>query len=239
MGFAPSLIALAPGLALGTWLNNAVSRGPARGLEVGLRSNCSTCGSTRSLLDSFAVLSYLSQRRKCRNCGTPRGLRYPALELGSAALSVACFARFGFTGRALVAASFCSILLLLAAYDIEQRIVPNAIVIPAAFLILAADVAVAPGRSREWIAAAIAAGFVFLALGLIYPQGLGMGDVKLAVLLGAGLGTGVFLAVLVAFVATLVPAAYFLAKRGRAGLKTGIPLAPFLGLGAIVALFVT
>jgi leader peptidase (prepilin peptidase)/N-methyltransferase len=91
--------------------------------------------------------------------------------------------------------------------------------------------------SPEWILAAFGAAlFLFLAV-LVYPAGMGMGDVKLALLMGAALGKLVSVALMVGMVSALVPGVYLLARHGRAARKMGIPFAPFLALGSIIALF--
>src|SRR5207244_8950305 len=121
------------------------------------------------------------------------------------------------------------------ATDLEYRIIPNRIVLPAAAVVLAAQTAVKP--SPEWAIAAVgASGALFLAA-LAYPGGMGMGDVKLALLLGAMLGRTVPIALLLGMVTALLPAIVLVARHGSAARKMGIPLGPFLALGAVVALF--
>ena len=86
--------------------------------------------------------------------------------------------------------------------------------------------------------AGVAAAAFLLVFGLISPQGMGMGDVKLAFLMGAALGRGVMLALVVASLVSLVPSIVILVRHGRAGRKIGFPFGPFLALGSLVALFV-
>jgi leader peptidase (prepilin peptidase)/N-methyltransferase len=127
------------------------------------------------------------------------------------------------------------VLVAICATDLEHRIVPNKIVLPAAALVLAAQTALHP--SPEWALGALgASGFLFLAA-LAYPAGMGMGDVKLALLLGAMLGPLVGVGLMLGMLAALVPSIVLLARHGSAARKMGIPFAPFLALGAIVALF--
>ena len=117
----------------------------------------------------------------------------------------------------------------------SHRIVPNRIVLPAAAIVLVAQTALNP--SPEWLLGALgASGFLFVAA-IAYPAGMGMGDVKLALLLGAMLGRLVGVGLMVGMVAALVPSVYLLARHGAAARKMGIPFAPFLAFGAIVALF--
>jgi leader peptidase (prepilin peptidase)/N-methyltransferase len=146
-----------------------------------------------------------------------------------------CGLAFGLHPRVAVAVAFCAVLVALAAIDLELRIVPNRIVVPGALVAVAAQTAIHP--SVEWIAAALAgAGFFFVAA-LVYPGGMGMGDVKLALLLGAMLGRGVAVAIAVALLASLVPAVAILVRHGSRGRKLAIPFAPFLAAGGAVALF--
>jgi len=167
----------------------------------------------------------------------PIGLRYPVVEVTTALLVAACFWRFGLTGRAFVAAFFVAVLVVLSVIDLERRILPNVIVLPAAAFVLGAQIALFPDRALEWTVATFgAAAFLFLAV-LAYPQGMGMGDVKLALLLGAALGASVSIALLVGMLAALVPAGVLVARHGIAARKMAIPLGPFLALGALVALF--
>jgi leader peptidase (prepilin peptidase)/N-methyltransferase len=140
-------------------------------------------------------------------------------------------------GEGAVAACFAVVLVVLAAIDLERRIIPNRIVVPAAMLILIAQIALNPDRALEWTAAALGAAlFLFLPL-LVYPNGMGMGDVKLALLLGVGLGWAIVPALVVGLLAAFVVALVVLARGGLAARKTALPFGPFLALGALVALF--
>ncbi len=150
-------------------------------------------------------------------------------------LLAGCGLAFGFHPRVAVAAAFAATLVLLSAIDVELRIVPNRIVVPAALVALAAQTAIDP--SVEWLVAGLAAAAFFLVAALARPGGMGMGDVKLALLLGAMLGRGVLAAIAIALAASFVPAVAILLRHGSRGRKMGIPFAPFLALGGAVALF--
>jgi prepilin signal peptidase PulO-like enzyme (type II secretory pathway) len=151
------------------------------------------------------------------------------------ALAAACVATFGATLEALVDILGCAVLVAVTVTDLERRVVPNRIVLPALAAALVVQTAREP--SPEWIAASLAAGGFFLLAALVYPAGLGMGDVKLAAFLGAWLGTPVVVALFAGSLLTLIPAVIILALRGSAGRKTAIPFAPFLAAGGVVALF--
>jgi leader peptidase (prepilin peptidase)/N-methyltransferase len=134
-----------------------------------------------------------------------------------------------------VAAFFCLTLVAISATDISHRIVPNVIVLPAAAIVLAAMTVLE--HSAEWALGAFGAAlFLFLAA-LAYPKGMGMGDVKFALLLGAMVGRTVPVALMVGMLAALVPSIVLFVRHGSAARKMAIPFAPFLAFGGLVALF--
>jgi leader peptidase (prepilin peptidase) / N-methyltransferase len=152
-------------------------------------------------------------------------------------LAAACFLEFGVNGHAFVSALFVIVLTVLAAIDLERRIIPNRIVLPATAVILVLQIAVAPERALEWVVASLGAGLFFLIAFLTYRAGLGLGDVKLALLLGAGLGRGVVFGIFVGLLSSGIAGLVIVARHGLAARKRSIPLAPFLAFGAVVALF--
>jgi leader peptidase (prepilin peptidase)/N-methyltransferase len=232
---ALGLLAFGPALALGSFLNVVAARVPLRRSVVRPRSACMSCGSELAWHDNVPVVSWLLLRGRCRSCGARISALYPAVELATAGLVAGCFVAFGPSGKAFVAAFFCVVLVVLSAIDLTHRIVPNRIVLPAAVVVLVAQTALEP--SPEWALGALgASGFLFVAA-LAYPAGMGMGDVKLALLLGAMLGRLVAVGLMVGMFAALVPSVYLLVRHGSAARKMGFPFAPFLALGAIVALF--
>jgi leader peptidase (prepilin peptidase)/N-methyltransferase len=160
---------------------------------------------------------------------------YHALTRAGAGLLVASLTVFGATLHGLAAALFCVSLVIVTAADLEYRLIPNRVVLPAAAAVLALQTAAEP--SPEWLLAAAGAGGGLFLLSLIYPAGMGMGDVKLALLMGAALGTAVMAALVLAVFAAAVPALFLLARHGGAACKMGIPFGPFLALGSLVALF--
>ena len=235
MSVALAAVAFAPGLAIGSFLNVVAARVPLKRSVVSPASACMSCGQEVAWYDNLPVVSYLALRGRCRGCGTGIGWVYPAVELLTALLVAACFLAFGWSGKSFVAAFFCAVLVAISATDLSHRIVPNVIVLPAAAFVLVAQTALEP--SAEWALAAFGASlFLFLAA-LAYPKGMGMGDVKLALLLGAMLGRTVPVGLMLGMFAALVPSIVLLARHGSAARKMAIPFAPFLSFGAIVALF--
>ncbi len=235
MDAAVAAVFLLPGLALGSFLNVVAARVPLRRSVVHPRSACMSCGTEIAWYDNVPVVSYLVLRGRCRTCGSRIALRYPLVEVATAVLIAGCVLKFGLSGDAAVAAFFCAALVAVSATDLEHRIVPNRIVVPAAAVVLVAQTALHPGF--EWALAGFgAAGFLFVAA-LVYPKGMGMGDVKLALLMGAMLGRTVPVALMAGMLAALVPSAVLLARHGTQARKMGIPFAPFLAFGGVAGLF--
>jgi len=229
-------VVVAPALALGSFLNVVAHRVPARRSLVRPRSSCGSCGHEIAARDNVPILSYLLLRGRCRHCSSPISPLYPLVEAATALLAIACVVAFGLTAEAALAFGFCAVLVTLSVIDLQHRIVPNRIVLPAAGIVLAVHTLIEP--SPAWLLGALgASGFLFVAA-LAYPKGLGMGDVKLALLLGAMLGPAVAVALFLGFIASLVPAVVLFARHGSAARKMAIPLVPFLALGSLVALFV-
>jgi len=224
-----------PGLAIGSFLGVVAARVPLRRSVVRPGSACMRCEAPIRWYDNLPVLSYALLRGRCRRCGTKIPPRDLAIELATALLLVGCVLAFGLTLKAAAAGIACAALVVVTATDLERRIVPNAVVLPAAAAVLALRTISHP--SPVWAIGAVGAAlFLFLAA-LAYPGGMGMGDVKLALLIGALLGRttpiGIFLGLLLA----LVPSIVLLARHGLGARRLAIPLAPFLAAGAVVALF--
>jgi leader peptidase (prepilin peptidase)/N-methyltransferase len=232
---AAAAFVLAPALALGSFLNVVVARVPERRSILRPPSSCGSCGTEILWRDNVPIVSWLLLRGRCRHCDARISALYPAVEALTAALVVACAAVFGLTPFAALAAGFCAVLVALSVIDVQRRIVPDRIVLPAAAAVLVVHTAIDP--SPEWALAALAAGGALLLAVLAYPRGLGLGDVKLTLLLGAMLGASVPVALMLGFLAALVPAAVLAARHGAAARKMAVPLVPFLAAGAVVALF--
>jgi leader peptidase (prepilin peptidase) / N-methyltransferase len=233
VGFAA--LALAPGLAFGSFLNVVAARVPLKRSLLSPGSACMSCEREIAWYDNVPLLSYALLRGRCRSCGAHIPLRYPAVELVTALLVGGCVWKFGLSGSTAVAVFFCLTLVAVSATDLEHRIIPNRIVVPAGLIVLAANTALHPGP--QWAIGAVgASGFLFAAA-LAYPAGMGMGDVKLAFLMGAALGKTVPVALFLGVFAALVPGLILLARHGSAARKMGVPFGPFLALGSVVALF--
>jgi leader peptidase (prepilin peptidase) / N-methyltransferase len=235
VGLAAAGIAFFPALAVGSFLNVVAARVPLRRSVVSPPSACMSCGTEIAWYDNIPLLSWLLLRGRCRTCGTGISWRYPAVELATALLVAACFWRFGLSWDAAIASFYCAVLVVLSAIDIDRRVVPNRIVLPAAGFVLVAQTAVHP--SVEWLLGGLGASLFLFVAALAYPRGMGMGDVKLALLLGFMTGRTVVVALFLGMVAALVPSAVLFVRHGAAARKMKIPFAPFLAVGGLLALF--
>jgi leader peptidase (prepilin peptidase) / N-methyltransferase len=233
--YALAAVAFVPGLAIGSFLNVVAARVPLKRSIVRPGSACMSCGRELRWYENVPVVSWLALRGRCKGCGAKIGVVYPAVELLTALLIAGCFLTFGWSGKSFVAALFCATLVTVSATDLSHRIVPNVIVLPAAAVVLAANTLLDP--SVEWVLGAFGASLFLLLAALAYPKGMGMGDVKLALLLGAMLGRTVPVALMLGMIAALVPSIVLFARHGKAARKMAIPFAPFLSLGGVIALF--
>jgi leader peptidase (prepilin peptidase)/N-methyltransferase len=154
----------------------------------------------------------------------------------AAFLSLLGAIRYGVHAETLVVIFVICTLVVISRHDLERRIIPNRIVVPAWIAVLLAHLALHPHHWIEWLVASFGAALFFLAVQLAYPAGLGMGDVKLALLIGAALGYAVVSALVLGTVAAGVVAAVMLFKEGSSARKRAIPLGPFLAGGALVVL---
>lgn len=235
MAVALGAFAVLPGLAIGSFLNVVVARLPERRSLIHPRSACGACSAPIAWYDNVPLLSYVLLRGRCRTCQTSIGPLYPAVELATAILLAACFFAFGLTLHGLAAAVFCASLVVVTATDLTHRIVPNVVVLPAAAIVCALMTAAEP--SPEWVIAGVGAALFLFIVALAYPGGMGMGDVKLALLMGVALGRAVAVALPLGMIAALIPAVVLLARHGSGARKMAIPFAPFLAVGSVIALF--
>jgi leader peptidase (prepilin peptidase) / N-methyltransferase len=160
-----------------------------------------------------------------------------ATWLAASALAIASLAHFGLGARGLISAGFVCCLAVLAAIDLEYRVIPNRIVLPSAGVILAAQLAFFPDHALEWVACGLGAALALFVPRLFKADAIGIGDVKLALLLGVGLGVDVARALLLGSLAAVPLAVWILATRGTEARSETIPLGPFLAVGGVLALF--
>jgi leader peptidase (prepilin peptidase)/N-methyltransferase len=232
---ALAALSLAPGLALGSFLNVVAARIPLKRSIVAPGSACMSCGERIAWHDNVPLVSWLVLRGRCRHCRAAIAWVYPAVEVTTALLVAGCILAFGVTLDALLAAFFCAVLVVVSATDLAHRIIPNRVVVPATVVVLAAQTLLHP--SPEWALGALGAGGFLLVAAIAYPGGMGIGDVKLALLMGAMLGRTVPVALMLGMLLALVPSVALLVRHGSAARKMAIPFGPFLALGSVLALF--
>jgi leader peptidase (prepilin peptidase)/N-methyltransferase len=226
------------GAIAGSFLNVVAYRLPRHESLVLPASHCPRCGTPVKPYDNIPILSYLLLRGHCRSCGAPISVRYPLIEALTAALCVgAVLAHSSVAGIAL-SVSLILLVVPAALIDLEHRIIPNRITALGVVVALALGLALDPaGEPERLIAGAAAGGFLLLAA-LAYPGGMGMGDVKLAAMMGLFLGRAVAPAILIALLTGVLLGAAVIARKGaREGRKTAVPFGPFLALGALVAVY--
>ncbi len=224
------------GAVIGSFLNVVIHRVPAGESIVSPGSRCPSCRQPLAPYDNVPVLSWLVLRGRCRHCGTSISPRYPAVELLTAIVFASIVIVRGADADLVAELPFAAILIALAAIDLEHRILPNRIVLPAAVFGIVAAAVVHPGELPELLLAGAAGFTALLLIALAKPGGMMMGDVKLAGVMGLYLGLALVPALLVAFLAGSLVGVGLMAARGMAARKEAVPFGPFLALGAMVGL---
>jgi leader peptidase (prepilin peptidase)/N-methyltransferase len=221
------------GAMIGSFVNVVAYRLPRGESIVRPRSRCPGCGIQIPAYDNVPVVSWIVLSGRCRRCHGRISPQYPIVEALTAALFAAVALRTDLSAELWPGLVLMALLVTVSAIDVEHRIVPNRLLLPAAAAALVLWALVDPGRLPENLIAAAAAGGFLLVAAIAYPAGMGMGDVKLAAVMGLYLGSAVAPALFVAFaVGALVGVAVIVVKGGAAR-KQAIPFAPFLALGGI------
>ena len=224
------------GLVIGSFLNVVAYRLPRHESLVSPGSHCPGCHTPIKPYDNLPVLGWLLLHGRCRSCQEPISARYPLVEAITAALAVSVVVLRAGAHDVALGLVLVVVLVPVALIDFEHRIIPNRILAPAAVAAVAIGLITRPvGVPEQLIAGAAAAGFL-LVVALAYPRGMGMGDVKLAGVLGLFLGRSVAVAMLVGVLAGAVVGGLIMARVGVAkGRKTAVPFGPFLALGGALA----
>ncbi|MGZ4170414.1 MAG: prepilin peptidase [Solirubrobacteraceae bacterium] len=226
------------GLCLGSFLNVVAYRLPAGLSLVSPGSACPGCGTAIRPYDNLPVVSWLVLGGHCRACDTSISPRYPITEALTGALFAAVVIARGASTSIWLDLIFVAGLVAITQIDLEYQIIPNRIVAPLALAAIVLTAVFQPHLLTErLIAGAAAGGFLLIAV-LAYPAGMGMGDIKLAAVMGLVLGRAVAPAMFIALIAGTVVGVAVMARKGvRDGRKTRVPFGPFLALGSVVALF--
>ncbi|MGZ4807523.1 MAG: prepilin peptidase [Ilumatobacteraceae bacterium] len=227
------------GAMIGSFLNVVAYRLPRSKSLVTPGSQCPGCDTPIKPYDNVPVLGWLLLRGRCRTCHTAISPRYPAVEALTAALAVAVILVEHSTVDKVLGLVLVGILVPIALIDLDHQIIPNKITATAAILAVAIGLALKPSGVPEQLIAGAGAAAFLLVFVFAYPRGMGMGDVKLAGVLGLFLGRDVSVAIFVAVVAGTLVGAAVMARLGvQRGRKTKVPFGPFLALGTLVAVFV-
>lgn len=231
------------GAIIGSFLNVCIWRLPRHESIVTPGSHCPGCDRQLSWYENIPLASYAALKGKCRSCGVGISPRYPLVELLTAVLFVLAGWRFDATAQLAPALLLIATLIVVFFIDLEHYIIPNNVVLPVAAVGLAAMVAIAltttgPDIDLWWAypVAGLGSALFFFIIVMIFPRGMGMGDVKLVGMLGFFLGRATLIGLFLGFLLGAV-VGVGLILAGRKGRKSRVPFGPFLAVGALVALF--
>ena len=234
-----AIVLFIAGAILGSFATALAYRLPRGENWVTERSRCPACGAQIRARDNVPILSWLLLRGQCRDCGEPISARYPLAELTLAALFAATYLiledqEWWIQVSGLV---LCFVLVVITLTDLDQRIIPNKVVL-AGSIVAVALVAVGDPDSlvEHGASAAIAGGLMFL-IALAYPRGMGMGDAKLVAMIGLFIGRAVAPATLIGFALGALVGVAMIARQGSAARKQAIPFGPFLAVGGVIGLW--
>ena len=224
------------GAAFGSFVNVLAYRLPRRESIVKPRSRCPGCNTTIRAQDNIPIVSWALLRGRCRDCHMSISVRYPLVEAVTAGLFVLLGVKLGREAALWPALALAVVLVAAAATDLEERIIPNRLMAAGAVLALVLWTIADPARLPENVLSGAAAGGLLLAAAIAYPAGMGMGDVKLAAVMGLFLGRLVGPALFIGFAAGALVGIALVAAHGSSARKQGVPFAPFLALGGVLAL---
>lgn len=226
------------GAIVGSFLNVVAYRLPRGESLARPPSRCPSCGEAVKPYDNIPVLSWLLLRGRCRHCKEPISARYPIVEAGTGLLCALVVLVKGADEDAIIGIVLVLLLVPVTLIDLDHHLIPNKITYPGAVLGIALVAVLETDSLVEHLVAAAGAGGFLLVAAIVQPRGMGMGDVKLAFVLGVYLGRAVVPAIFVALIAGALVGATIIARMGvEKGRKAGIPFGPWLSLGGVVGLF--
>jgi len=231
------VVSLLLGLIVGSFLNVVIYRVPRHESIVRPGSRCPGCGSAIRFYDNVPVVSWLILRGRCRECGARISIRYPLVEAITGVAYVLAYWRMDLDWPLLVGWAFIAAMIAVAFIDYDHMIIPNRIVIPGALVGIMASVAIHPQRWWVYVAGSLGAGAFMFALAMLWPGGMGPGDIKMALFMGAVLGAHVVVAMFAAFFFGSLAGVFMMGVQKRSR-KAKIPFGPHLALGAVLATLV-
>lgn len=237
MPAATAILAFLGGSVAGSFVSVVAHRVPRGESIVGPRSRCPGCGAQIAAYDNVPLLSWVALRGRARCCGARIPARYPLVELGLGVV-------YALTAAVLwdeplnlaLGLVFVTVLAAVTLTDLEWRIIPNKVLLASAVAAMAIVALGDPASLPERAIAAAGAGGLLFAAALAYPRGMGLGDVKLAAVMGLFLGRDVAPAILAALLAGSAAGIVLIARHGGAARKRAIPFGPFLALGGVVGM---
>lgn len=223
------------GLVIGSFLEVVIYRVPRKISIIKPGSYCPSCSGKIAFYDNIPLISYILLRGRCRNCKVRISPKTFIIEILTGLLFVLNYFFFGLSIQTVIGIIFSSVLIAVSFIDIDLRIIPNVIVIPFTAVGLALNIYLNP--VRWWMPFAFSAGaFTFmLIINLIYPKGMGMGDVKLSLMVGAFLVKSVIAGLFLGFLVGAIFGVAIIIKKRK--MRQTIPFGPFISIGSIIALF--
>ena len=223
------------GLIIGSFLEVVIYRVPRKISIIKPGSYCPSCNGKIAFYDNIPLISYILLRGRCRNCKVKISYKTFIIEILTGLLFVLNYFFFGLSIQTIIGIIFSSVLIAVSFIDIDLRIIPNVIVIPFTIVGLALNIYLNP--VRWWMPLAFSAGaFTFmLIINLIYPKGMGMGDVKLSLMVGAFLVKSVIAGLFLGFLVGAIFGIAVIIKKRK--MRQTIPFGPFISIGSIIALF--
>jgi leader peptidase (prepilin peptidase)/N-methyltransferase len=235
--FPIASLAFIGGMVTGSFIGVVAHRVPLGRSIVGPRSECPSCGAQIAAYDNIPVISWLLLRGRCRSCDARIPVRYPLIELAvGIAFAATAVVLHDDPAQLALGLVFVAVLAAITVTDLERRVIPNAILLAGAVAAVGILAASDPTSLGERAISALAAGGFLFTAALFYPGGMGMGDVKLAALMGLFLGTAVAPAMLVAIATGAVVGVQLMLSNGSGARKQAVPFGPFLALGGVVGL---
>jgi leader peptidase (prepilin peptidase)/N-methyltransferase len=230
-------IAFIGGMIAGSFVGVVAHRVPGGRSIVGPRSECPSCGTQIAAYDNIPVISWVLLGGHCRSCDARIPARYPLIELAlGAAFAATAVVLHDDPAELALALVFVAMLGAIALTDLERRVIPNSILLAGAVLAVGMVAVTDPASLPERLAAAAGAGGFLLLFALVYPRGMGMGDVKLAGVMGLFLGASVGPALFVGIVLGALTGFALMLRHGAGARKQAVPFGPFLALGGVVGL---